>query len=443
MLRLAAVLGVIALCLLAGPAAASAADRLDIGIQDPMGFDERDPAGAFAAAKANGISVVRVPVYWNTLLVGRPMHPKDPGDPYYDWSSVDRSVDLIRSQGLDPLLVLTSSPLWARPSSHRITTSGADYADFATAIARRYRGRVRYWQLWNEPNLTFNWEDTAAQYRTIVNAAYHALNAVSGKNVVVAGGLAPFSGPKGAGGQPPLRFMRDVLKKRTFFDVWAHHPYTEGGPNHKAPAKDEVSLGNLPQMHRVLMAAYRAGHVGGGRPGFWITEFSWDTKPPDPGGLPLALHARWVGEALYRAWQNDVSMFTWFQLRDNPPPSDPADWGVTFQDGLYFRTTQLYANERIKPFAKVLHFPFVALPEGGVTFWGRTADAGRHGVTIERRVGKSWRRVTSVRAGAHGIFFKRIGGPKGSLYRARAGGSTSLPFKAVRTPDKHVFAFGG
>ena len=32
-----------------------------------------------------------------------------------------------------------------------------DFADFVTAVAGRYRGRVRYYQIWNEPNIYPEW----------------------------------------------------------------------------------------------------------------------------------------------------------------------------------------------------------------------------------------------------------------------------------------------
>jgi hypothetical protein len=72
-------------------------------------------------------------------------------------------------------------------------------------------------------------------------------------------------------------------------------------------------------MRAVLKAAYKRGMIESrGLPRFWVTEFSWDSAPPDPDGLPLRLHARWTAEALYRIWRSGVSLVTWLQLRDQP-----------------------------------------------------------------------------------------------------------------------------
>jgi hypothetical protein len=312
--------------------------------------------------------------------------------------------------------------------------------------------------LWNEPNLHFFFDDTPEHYREMANAAYKALHAVSGSNVVIAGGLAPFGGADASRGTAPLEFMSKMLcvsagshphttcSRRSWFDVWAHHPYTEGGPNHKALNPGDVSLGNLPQMRRMLDAAQRAGHIkgaGGGPARFWVTEFSWDTNPPDPGGISPALEARWAAEAFYRMWQSRVSLIVWFMIRDNP--DDPANWGSTFQSGLYFRTTPLYAGEREKPIARVVRFPFVALPEGkGVTVWGRAPGGRKASVAVERRSGAKWKRLRTLRTNAHGIFRSRVKVRRGTVLRARVGrAATSMPFRAVRTRDRKVAAFGG
>ena len=49
-----------------------------------------------------------------------------------------------------------------------------DYADFVTAVAERYRGRVKYYQLWNEPNIYPEWGGAAINpeaYAELLKAA--------------------------------------------------------------------------------------------------------------------------------------------------------------------------------------------------------------------------------------------------------------------------------
>ena len=86
--------------------------------------------------------------------------------------------------------------------------------------------------------------------------------------------------------------LKPTCSAKARFDIWSTHPYTSGGPTHHAYLHDDVSLGDLGKMRSVLDAAVRAGHISGGRPGFWVTEFSWDSAPPDPSGVPQSLLRR-------------------------------------------------------------------------------------------------------------------------------------------------------
>ncbi|HMJ97384.1 MAG TPA: hypothetical protein VK486_16150 [Thermoleophilaceae bacterium] len=463
--RLATLLAALALFVLAIPGFAHAADRLDTGIQDPMDpkFGETDPDSVYSTVRRLGARVVRVPVSWHDIAPSAPQAASDPDDPAYDWRALDGRLAAIETAGLEPLVVLYGPPGWARVrvnGKRVLAPVPARFAAFATAAARRYdgtnllRGRVRYWQIWNESNLEtyFSADHSPQRYRATVNAAYGAIHAVRADNVVVAGGLSPFGGFHAIS---PMSYMRAMLcmstnskpdpscHARSSFDVWAHHPYTSGGATHKADSPEDASMGDLPRMRALLLAAQRGHRIRShGRVGFWVTEFSWETKPPDPRGVPPRLHARWVAEALYRMWQNDVTLAVWFQLRDIP--RFRTDWGPIGQGGLFYKTTELYANEREKPAALAFRFPFVAVPRRGTTtVWGRTPDSRSQSVVVERRTSGGWSRVTRVRSNRHGIFRVRLRGAYGDVLRARAGHSLSLAYRAVPSFDLAITPFGG
>jgi len=451
--------------------AASATHPLQTGLY--LGSSSAVDNLAYTRARAAGTTIVRIPVVWSDIAPAAPsarFGATNPNDASYNWAALDAQVGLAVAHHLEPLLSIYHAPTWAEhgsgdKSTGAVGVSASALGDFATAIATRYDGtdgqpQVRYWGAWNEPNVNVYLSPqyahgapaSPATYRTMLNTFAAAVHRINARNVVVAGDLSPFTVVRGATVTiGPLEFMRELLcmsvgdhphatcNTKVDFDVWAHHPYTSGGPTHKAFNPNDVSLGDLPRMHALLDAAYAAGHiVSHGTPGFWVTEFSWDSSPPDPKGIPLALHARWTAEALYRMWQAGVDVVIWLQLYDDPFPADAA------QAGLYFLPTASGAA-RPKPSLTSFTFPFVAyLASGGVSVWART-PWGRPGtVVVQRKVGSAWRSIATMRSDRFGIVQGKIAGQftKKDWLRARVGGKTGIPFSLTQPPDRFVDPFG-
>ena len=194
-------------------------------------------------------------------------------------------------------------------------------------------------------------------------------------------------------------------------------------------------------MRLLLRAAERDGQIASARKvRFWVTEFSWDSNPPDPNGVPTTLLTRWTAEALYRMWRSEVTLVTWFWLRDDPLSSSP------FQSGLYYRCTAGIACDQPKPIMQAFRFPFVAYrSKRGLFVWGRVPANGRTTVSVEQSRGGKWVRLTKLRAGANGIFDRKIRRPRaGGDVRARVieTGELSAAFSLIRPPDQAFQPFG-
>jgi hypothetical protein len=165
-----------------------------------------------------------------------------------------------------------------------------------------------------------------------------------------------------------------------------------------------------------LKKATKAGTaLPGGHKPLWVTEFSYDSNPPNPGGVSLRTQAHWLEEALYLFWKQGVSTAVWYLVRDQAPAYN----NTSFYSGVYFY------NGNPKPSMRAFQFPFVVWPNGRhATVWGIAPKGGS--VAVQRRRGRAWKTLFKVRVSAGGVFKRSIKGSLHGKFRAVVGGTDSL-----------------
>ena len=438
--------------------AATGARPLTTGFSEGryMSQDATTRTEAFAKTIDSNAEIVRVNLVWSRIAGSQPADPRNPADPAYDFSGPDRAIAEARANGLDVLVTIYSAPEFAEgPNRHPDAAPGtwkpdpAALGDFSAAVANRYSGgfqglpRVRYFEVWNEPNLGFflapQYKGKTAvaprQYRRMVNEVFKAVKGVNAANKVVAGGLAPYGDPPGATRTRPLAFWRDLLclerdldaskcPTKTKFDILSHHPInTSGGPRRSAIHPDDVSTRDFENIAEVLRAAEKRNTVGtGGRHPLWATELWWDSNPPDTvEGFPLNAQARFIQEALYVLWKQQVDVVVLLQLQDQPfdPVGDPfsdSSTGVLFDDG------------SPKPSFTSFRFPLVTDELRRKTrVWGKSPESGK--LAIQRKRGSGWRTVKKLKVDRGDVFSERVKLPAKYRIRATVSGSTSLTWR--------------
>jgi hypothetical protein len=468
-----------AIFLLVAPASAKA-QPLTTGVTN-LGTVQ---ALAFEQTRATGSRMVRISLHWAGIAPSsRPAswNPADPAAPDYNWKESDEAVRNAVSAGLTPVLIVDGVPKWVQrcqtPPSLPLAVCDPNPGDlraFGQAAASRYSGRtpgipaVRYFQALNEPNLSLfflpQFETTGRLvspdlYRDLVNAFYAGVKQSEPNALVLLAGLGPVAVPKYTIG--PIQFAKALLcmtgpNKKPMplpgdcgggvnFDIFAAHPYSTGGPKHEGGPND-VQIGDLPKLKRLIKAADKANRINSvyKRTPLWITEFSWDSNPPDPGGLPMRIETRWVAEALHTAWSAGVSNFFWFSLRDDERNPN-APYSASLESGLYFRGASLEQDEP-KPFLKSFRFPFVAYPGPKFEFWGRTPTSHPGKVRIQLMVDGKWKTARTVRADKDGIFRGKIatkyGRDKKGMARAVFGKQKTANFAMKPVPDFYHPPFG-
>lgn len=473
------------MCVAAGAALgavpAAAAPGLRTGFFDLSAFQDAsssDRAIAINRTKTARASMVRILAVWRGVNPVRPPDAataRNPAWSGYSWSYIDATVRDVAAAGLQPVITQTEAPRWAegarRPRVSRNAPLGTwrpspeAYGNFAAAMARRYSGsfpdparpgavlpRVKYWQAWNEPNLTTyltpQWvrhgkgfrAASPGHYRKMLNAFYAGVKRVNRSNFVIAGPTSPFGEPwRGGRRMPPAAFARSLMCVRgrshpkpvrcpdspVRLDAISQHPYALGSPRRAALNPDDVVMPDFHKLTRPLRVAVRSGRVAPRRhKQVWVTEFAWDSKPPDPQGSSLALQAQYIQQGLYTLWRQGVSTAIYFLLRDS---ARGQGFKFTYQGGLFFRSRSIQ-TDKAKPAFQAFRFPFAAFRSRGVAkIWGIAPAAGA--VTIEAHGRRGWRTLTRVRAGGNRVFFKRRRVKKGTSLRARQGSEHTLPFR--------------
>jgi hypothetical protein len=456
--------------------AAQARAAFQVGLQDP-GFAE--PASSTGAELANaalqriGGSVIRVGVDWSqvvtdTATMPSGFDPSNPGDSHYAWAPIDAAVRRATRLHARVLLDLFRAPEWAegpnRPPETIIARGGWDpspeaFASFAHAAAVRYSGaypdplhagarlpRVTYWEIWNEENLPIylGAPDLVDEYRSLLDAAYGAIKAVSPANVIVIGGLAPVSYLPPLS-MAPLQFAAQLLclreagtsfraaascPQRAEFDAFGIHPYSLAAtPTKHAYTYGNVLVGDMGEVQALIAAADRL-HTAAPRihHQIWVTEWAWFTDPPnDVYGDPPAAAARYVAYSLYEMWRSGVDLVIWQNVQDTSTVADPGG-------GLYTAA----GVPKLMLFAYA--FPFVAsVSHGSGLAWGRAPRTGRRLVWVQRLSGRRWHTVATTFTARDGVFEVGFPARGNAFYRAQLrGGPASLIYDSHPIPPRRT-----
>jgi hypothetical protein len=229
----------------------------------------------FDLMAAMGVKWVRVDLGWTWIESERGT---------YDWSYSDTVVDEARARGMNVLVVLASTPAWARSSEagHSGLTHSSrpvdlpDYASFARTAAERYVPLgVRSWEIWNEPNIRRFWppRPDADEYGELFRLAAEAIRSVDPDVSILIGGLSPRydSLPSEIA---PVEYLESLYDNGAaqLADGVAIHPYTF--PALPMAASERNIIGgfpDLPALHDVM------DRRGDGGKKIWITEYGAPT----------------------------------------------------------------------------------------------------------------------------------------------------------------------
>ncbi len=271
-----------------------------------------------------GVGWIRQQVPWEQI---EPVAKGDTTDLKFGgstWAKFDDIVGRANALGLGLILRLDTSPRWALPAG-ALDGLGppireADYWDFVSQVATRYRGNVAAYQVWNEPNLNSEWgrqPPDAAAYAHLLRGASERIHAIDPSARVLMASLAP-TRTESADALNELIYLQQLYDAgvRGAFDVLGVQAYgLRGGP-------DDPRVGELDvTFSRPLLVRQVMQRNGDGATPIWATEMGWNVNPRDLtiqsyGRVTPVLQARYTVRAFERVreqwpWMQVVCVWYW------------------------------------------------------------------------------------------------------------------------------------
>ena len=189
-----------------------------------------------------------------------------------DWREFDRDLELALKYGQEPMALIVNTPAWASPTGEAThlypykTELLPEFGDYCTELARRTRGKVRYFQLWNEQNgCSWHFHDGfnhADEYLPVLKVCYDALKKGNPDCDLSLGSLDDAQGYARIFMTKTYEEKKKQAVQDPIFDAVSSHPYSV------YPAIMRAKLD--------VVGSIMAAHGDGSKP-LWITEYGWHT----------------------------------------------------------------------------------------------------------------------------------------------------------------------
>ncbi len=277
---------------------------------------------------------------------------------HFDWERTDRIMDQIDAHGLKVIARLGVQPQWAGGGFPEVGPPNniQDFADFAAALAERYKGRIDAYQIWNEPNLAREWGNrppNAAEYTEMLKAAYQAIKAIDPYPIIISAGLAPTTRNDDVA-RPDIYYIQEMYDAGAgpYFDALGAHGAGYASP----PETDPAEIANTPGL---------------ANPG----DFE-NNVPEELRRVYGFRHVEDVREVMVRNGDTDKQIVLLeFGWTIDPRPNSPYAWHAVTpeQQDQYFQRAYAYAKQNWQPWIGVMSLIYIANPQWTLddeqTYW--------------------------------------------------------------------------
>ncbi len=235
----------------------------------------------------------------------------EPQEGKWTWDVLDKQLSYLESQNIAFGGILAGDPKWTWTKDQKKgmlpVNNLAGWSRYVSEVVKRCKGRIKYWEVWNEPPNGTGPDQTAADYAQIVIAAYDAAKAVDPDCKI---GIAAKS--------VAINYLDQAIAAgaKGHFDYITLHPYEVGGCTITHPGTEPVYLQIRGTVRKMLAVRDPAkidcpiiftelGFAAGGQYSHRIGNFS---APEVQGQALVKYYAMGIAQ--------DITCIQWFEGRD-------------------------------------------------------------------------------------------------------------------------------
>jgi hypothetical protein len=237
---------------------------------------------------AAGVQCVRVFPEWNQI---------QPSPGTWNWSVMDSMLDTSAACKLELSGLLLYNARWINPNTHTFPTNNLSaWSTYVSNVVAHAAGRVRYWEVWNEPE-SFAAGGTPSDYARVVTNAWNAAKAADPNAQV---GLSVAS--------VDIRYLEQTIQAGAAdcFDYICVHPYEVLGTLDSG--QEALYMSIVPTIRKMLTARNPAKR----NVPIWFTELGEEIQ----GQVTPDSQAQALIKAYTMGIAQGVSQLQWFEAQE-------------------------------------------------------------------------------------------------------------------------------
>ena len=278
-------------------------------------YTPEDMVRAARMAQAIGVKWSREEFSWGYI---------QPEEGQWRWDRYDRAVEVAQRHGISLFGLLDYCAPWAStapdrssPDAWKFMPDLGAWSEYVGGVVGRYRDRIRFWEIWNEPNISVFWgpKPEPVEYARLLRASYRVIKEADPDAQVI--------GIDTAGSD--LAFIESVFREGGYvcMDILSTHPY-------RYPRTPEES-DFVGELRRTVELMERWG----GKKPLWLTEIGWPTHAGDQRSSTEQKQAAMIVRMYIQAIASDcVDKIFWYDYRNDGTDEryNEHNFGIIRQD---------------------------------------------------------------------------------------------------------------